>query len=204
MKVELGKAVLWEKNVSAAHGFGFMRWKSHGDLFFYTRKIMQIHLAYTNTMLRLTLAIAHSTPPRSAVPTLLSLHDWEIDMTSEEAILSPSGKKKKEYLSSFASSASTREPTAVRGMHKPRFPRSEPACGKMLTGMWSCVRTWQDAAARASPLASSRTLWSTPPPGTWRQLSFRAGNGSVSFCRFAALQEKVASALFPERGIHMN
>lgn len=84
MKAELGKAVLWEKNISSANGF--VRWKSHGDLFFYTRKIMQIYLIYTNSVLMLKLAIAHGTPPRCAVPTLLSLHDWEMDMTSNEAI----------------------------------------------------------------------------------------------------------------------
>lgn len=150
------------------------------------------------------LAIAHGTPPRRAAPTLLSLRDGEMNLTSNETILSPSGKK--EDFFSFAPVWAHVNLTMLRGMHKPCFPCSEPACGKLLVGTWSCVSTCGTAQERASPLASSRRLgWHTSAGELKaRQLSCQGSNGSVSFRSFAALQEEIASSYLPDRGIHVN
>lgn len=153
----------------------------------------------------LKLAIAHGTPPRRAIPRLLSLRDWELNLTSNKTILSPSGKKKRISFPLLPVQAHVNL-TMLRGMHKPRFPCSEPACGKLLVGTRSCVSTCGTAEERASPLASSRRLgWHTSAGELKaRQLGFQGGNGSVSFRSFAALWEEVASSYLPDRGIHVN
>lgn len=170
MKVELGKVALWEKiyqqHMASWDGRAMETW------FCYRRKITQIDSVYTNTMLMLMFAIARGIPPWCAVPTPLSLHDWEMNVTSNATVLSPSGKK--DNFSSFQ----RKQMWTYSAQRRARAPL--PMLGAILQ---QAAR----AGAPASPLPAPARGAGASLPGTRRQGS-SASREAMPLCPPASLQ----------------
>lgn len=148
----------------------------------------------------LMFASANSTPPQGVFLTLLSLCDWEMNVTSNETILSPSEEK-----DNSSSSASTYKRNHAQRHAQAPLPWSQPVvsclcgCGAALAR--AAQRRRVCLTARQSPHAGLAHLCGQRET---RQLSNQGGNGSASFRRLRALWEKVADTSLPDWGIHVN
>lgn len=148
----------------------------------------------------------HST--QCAVPTLLSPRVWEMNVTANETILSPSKGKEKNSLLSLSALQSVCEPSDAQRHSQPHcHARGQPA-GGCWCSHWASLHTWHSTGVRWGVLTTHQLPqlgWHTSTGVLKaRQLSFQGGNGSVSCCSLAALRQETASSYLLDRAVSVN